>query len=142
MSSQYDDISVNTLIAPGTFIKGDMHLEGFIRLDGDIDGNIDTSGKIIIGKNARVRGNITALAAVINGIVEGDIVAPEGVQLFSTASVRGDIVTKKISVEENVFVPGQCIVLDDENAFNGAKSLWQDKKAIREKAFAETRSAF
>ncbi|MGI5173278.1 polymer-forming cytoskeletal protein [Treponema sp. OMZ 840] len=142
MISQYDDISVNTLIAPGTFIKGDMHLEGFIRLDGDIDGNIETSGKIIIGRQARVRGNITALAAVINGIVEGDIVAPEKVELFSTASVRGDVITKKITVEENVFIQGHCIVLDDEQAFSDAKDLWQDAKAIRRKAFAEPRDGF
>ena len=142
MISRYDDVSFQTLIGAGAFIKGDLRLEGFIRLDGDVDGNVETSGGIIIGEQARIRGNIHALSVTVNGIVEGDIVAPEGVQLFSTASVRGDIVTKKISVEENVFVQGQCIVLDDENAFNGAKSLWQDKKAIREKDFAETRSAF
>ncbi|ERJ94195.1 bactofilin family protein [Treponema lecithinolyticum] len=137
MASHYDDISINTLIGAGSFIKGDVHIDGFIRFDGDIDGNIETTGRIIIGEKARVRGNITASAAVINGIVQGDLIAPEGVRLFSTAAVRGDIVTKKLFVEENVFMQGQCIVLDNEVDFSGAKNLWRDKKAIRQKTFAD-----
>jgi len=39
MASHYDDISINTLIGAGSFIKGDVHIDGFIRFDGDIDGN-------------------------------------------------------------------------------------------------------
>ncbi|WP_428770701.1 polymer-forming cytoskeletal protein [Treponema sp. HNW] len=142
MISRYDDISINTLIGAGSFIKGDLRLEGFIRLDGDVDGNIETSGRIIIGDRARIRGNIRALSAVVNGIVEGDITAPEGIKLFSSASVRGDIITKKICVEENVFIQGHCIVLEDDNDFNEAKNIQADKKAIRHKMFGEDRGMY
>ena len=141
MISRYDDISIHTLIGAGAFIKGDLRLEGFIRLDGDVDGNVETSGRIIIGEQARIRGNIHALSAAVNGIVEGDITAPEGITLFSSASVRGDIITKKIRVEENVFVQGHCIVLEDDDAFNEAKKVQTDKKAIRQKMLDRERSA-
>lgn len=142
MISRYDDISIHTLIGVGAFIKGDLRLDGFIRLDGDVDGNIETSGRIIIGDRARIRGNIHALSAAVNGIVEGDITAPEGVTLFSSASVRGDIITKKISVEEDVFIQGHCIVLEDDNDFNEAKTERADKKAIRQKIFTEERDIY
>ena len=45
MASHYDDISINTLIGAGSFIKGDVHIDGCIRFDGDIDGNIETTKK-------------------------------------------------------------------------------------------------
>lgn len=140
MAFKNDDISINTLIGPGSFIRGDLKSEGFIRFDGDIDGNLETSGRLIIGEHARVRGTVFAATAVINGIVEGDIIAPEGVRLFSTAAVTGDIVTKKLFVEEKVFLQGHCIVLDDDVSYNDAKSLWQDSKAIREKSLLLNRS--
>lgn len=141
MISRYDDVSFQTLIGAGAFIKGDLRLEGFIRLDGDVDGNVETSGGIIIGEQARIRGNIHALSVTVNGIVEGDITAPEGITLFSTASVRGDIITKKIRVEENVFIQGHCIVLENEDDFNEAKKIQADKKAISQKILGKDGSA-
>ncbi len=139
MAFQNDDVSINTLLGSGSFIKGNLKVKGFMRFDGDIDGDLETTGRLIIGEQARVRGNISAASAVIHGIIEGDVVAPEGVRLFSTAMVIGDIVTKKISVEEKVFIQGQCIVFENEQIFESAKRIWQDEKAIRRKAYMVNR---
>lgn len=140
MPVQNDDISINTLIGSGSFIQGNLKVQGFVRFDGDIDGNLETTSRLIIGEQARVRGNIIALSAIVHGIVEGDIVAPEGVRLFSTSSVNGDIITRKLFVEEKVFLQGQCIVLDKNADYSNAKNLWQDAKAIREKSLLVSRN--
>ena len=137
--AQHDDISIHTLVGTGAFIKGDLRLDGFIRLDGDIDGNIETSGNIIIGDRARVRGNIKAYSAVIHGIVEGNIDAPESVRLSSSAAVKGDIITKKISVEERAVIQGHCIALESEDDFASSRSEWLDKKAILHKTLSKRR---
>ncbi len=142
MAMQNDDVSINTLIGPSSFIKGNLKVKGFMRFDGDIDGDLETTGRLIIGEQARIRGNISASSAVIHGIIEGDVVAPEGVRLFSTAMVIGDIVTKKISVEEKVFIQGQCIVFENEDIFESSKRLWQDEKAIRKKAFMVSKGTY
>ena len=55
-----DDISVNTIVGPGALITGNVTVSGFLRIDGDIDGNIQTQGRVIIGEEARIRGNIRA----------------------------------------------------------------------------------
>ncbi len=140
MAFQNDDISINTLIGQGSFIQGDLNVKGFIRFDGDIDGNLETSGRLIIGDQARVRGNIRATSVIIHGIIEGDVVAPEGVHLYSTATVIGDIVSKKILVEEKVFVQGQCIIFENTQTFEAAKKAWQDEKAIKKKSLLLSRS--
>ncbi|MDR1786766.1 MAG: polymer-forming cytoskeletal protein [Spirochaetaceae bacterium] len=121
MALSLEDFSINTIVGQGSSVSGNVSIAGFVRIDGDIDGNLETSGKIILGEKARVRGNITARSAVIGGIVEGDILAPEGVQLFSTSIVVGDIVTKRIEVAEQVIFHGHCIALRNEGAFEAAR---------------------
>ncbi len=140
MAFQNDDISINTLIGQGAFIQGNLNVKGFVRFDGDINGDLKTTGRLIIGDQARIKGNINASSALIHGIVEGDVIAPEGVRLFSTATVVGDIISKKIFVEEKVFIQGQCIVLENTEAFETAKQAWQDEKSIREKTLLVSRS--
>ena len=92
-----DDISINTFIGAGSTVSGNMKISGFTRIDGDVDGNLEISGKVIVGEKSRIKGNIIAKSAIIGGIVEGNITAPDAVQLFSTAVVIGDIVTHNFS---------------------------------------------
>ena len=134
MAFHTDDFSINTLIGADAFISGDLKISGFIRVDGDIDGNLDTSGNVIIGEKARIRGNVTAASAVIGGIVEGDIVAPEGIRLFSTASVLGDVITKRLQVAGDCLLHGKCVSIKDDQQFSVALEDWQNEKAIRQKS--------
>ena len=106
MASFTDDISFNTMVGPGAFVTGDLKLEGFTRVDGDIYGNLETTGKLIIGENARIRGSVTAKSAIVIGIVEGDILAPESVHLFSSAVVLGDVISRRIKAEDKVVSEG------------------------------------
>ena len=135
MASFTDDISFNTMVGPGAFITGDLKLEGFTRVDGDIYGNLETTGKLIIGENARVRGSLTAKSVIVIGIVEGDILAPEGVHLFSSAVVLGDVISRKVKADENVVIEGYCISLENPEEFEEAKKRWLDMRAISNKNY-------
>ena len=135
MASFTDDISFNTMVGPGAFITGDLKLEGFTRVDGDIYGNLETTGKLIIGENARVRGSLTAKSVIVIGIVEGDILAPEGVHLFSSAVVLGDVISRKIKADEKVVIEGYCISIENPQEFEEAKKRWLDMRAISNKNY-------
>ena len=135
MASFTDDISFNTMVGPGAFITGDLKLEGFTRVDGDIYGNLETTGKLIIGENARVRGSLTAKSVIVIGIVEGDILAPEGVHLFSSAVVLGDVISRKIKADEKVVIEGYCISIENPQEFEDAKKRWLDMRAISNKNY-------
>ncbi len=134
MAFRADDISINTLIGNGSFIKGDMHINGFIRIDGDIDGNIETDGAVIISEKAKIKGNVTAKSAIIGGIVLGDISAKESVKLLSSSAVIGSIISKKVQMEEDVIFQGHCISISDEQRFKEEADKFLQAKAIREKA--------
>lgn len=133
MAAITDDISINTLIGADSAISGDIRVSGFVRVDGDINGNLETTGRVIIGEKARIRGNVTALSAIIGGIIEGDVFAPEGVQLFSTASVLGDVISKHIQLADGVLLDGYCVSLKDDANFQEAVQRWQDERAVRQR---------
>ena len=106
-----DDISVNTIVGPGALISGNVTVSGFLRIDGDIDGNIQTKGRVIIGEEARVRGNIRAASVSVGGIVQGDIIAPDYVIILSSGMVIGSVLTKKLRVDDDV--RGADVAVDD-----------------------------
>lgn len=129
-----DDISINTIIGAGSAVSGDVRVNGFIRVDGDIDGNLEASGNVIIGNKARINGNVNALSSVIGGIVIGDIYAPGGIKLLSSSAVIGDIYTKNLEIEENVIFHGHCIALRKEEEFEQAAGLYAEELSIKNKA--------
>ena len=98
MAFRSDDISINTLVGSGSFVKGDMKVNGFIRIDGDIDGNLETDGAVIISEKARFRGNLTAKSVIVGGIIIGDITAKEGVKLLSSSAVVGNIISRRVQM--------------------------------------------
>ena len=126
-----DNISINSILGSGSSVKGDVKINGFARIDGDIDGNLETTGNIIIGEKARIRGNVTGRSVtVIGGIVLGNIVAPEFVRLLSTSAIIGDIQTKKLYSEENVIIHGHSISRVDASDYEKASAEWENEIAI------------
>ena len=133
MALRTDDISINTIIGKGSAISGDLKVNGFIRIDGDIDGNLETDGNVIIGENARLRGNLTAKSVIIGGIIKGNIHAAESVKVLSEAAVIGDILSRKVQVEASAIFHGHCISIKDEAEYSKSSSEYLQSKAIKQK---------
>lgn len=138
MAFHTDDISINTIIGSGSAVTGNIKANGIVRVDGDIDGNIETTGKIIINKNSRIKGNVIASSVISGGIIEGDIIAPERVQLLSTGAVYGDVSTKRLEIEENVILHGYCLSRHDAETYTEAEKKRIDRKAIRSRVLFRT----
>lgn len=128
-----DDISICTIVGSGSAFVGNMRVNGAMMIDGDVDGDLEVSGNLIIGEKARVRGNISAKSAVISGIVLGDISAPEGIKLTSTSTVLGDIATHRLQIAQGVVFHGHCIALSDEDLFEKEATKQRQLKEIKRK---------
>jgi cytoskeletal protein CcmA (bactofilin family) len=104
--------SIN-IITNGTVIKGDITATGDFRLDGILEGSIQSNGKIVIGDTGVVNGNILCLNANIIGTVNGNLSVKELLSLHSTARVKGDILINKLSIEPGAVFTGKCCMLDE-----------------------------
>ena len=133
MALRTDDISINTIIGKGSAISGNMKINGFIRIDGDIDGNLETDGNVIVGENARIRGDLTAKSVIIGGIIKGNVKALESVKVLAEAVVIGDIISRKVQVDGSAVIHGHCISIKDETEYKTASAEYLQSKAIKEK---------
>ena len=116
-----DGFSINSILGIDSSVKGDVAIDGFARIDGDVDGNVYATGNVIIGKKARIRGNVTAKSVtLIGGIVLGDIDAPDFVKILAAGAVLGDIQTKRFMSEENAILNGHCIAVSDASEYEQA----------------------
>lgn len=100
---------INRLVE-GTAINGDLLTEGNIRIDGNIYGNISVKGKLVLGKNGRIEGDIKCLNADIEGIILGNISVDGLLILKESARIEGTITTHKIGVLEGAEFTGQCVM--------------------------------
>jgi len=104
---------INSIIGIGTRFQGDLDLQGLLRIDGDFEGNVRTSGRVLVGKSGRARCLIEADTVVIGGVVRGDVKASSKVVLLSTCIVIGNIRSPELIVEEGVLLHGHCTVSED-----------------------------
>jgi len=95
-----------TLLAKGVLLKGEIHVEGTVRIDGRLDGEIQTKGQVIIGEDGLVEGKITAGTVVSSGRIKATVTATERVQLLKTAILIGEVHTPVLMMEEGAKIQG------------------------------------
>ncbi|MFC2138638.1 polymer-forming cytoskeletal protein [Bacteroidota bacterium] len=102
-------------ISYGTDIKGNIKTNGDIRIDGSLEGNLTTAGKIVVGETGKIKGEIKCKNSDIEGQLIGKIVVEELLALKRTSSINGDIVTDKLAIEPGATFTGKCEMSTDNN---------------------------
>lgn len=96
-------------VGHGTTLTGDTNFQMMLRVDGHLTGTITSDGgTLIVGANGQVDANVAVAVANINGIVNGDIIATEKIQLGRTARVIGNIATPRLVIDEGALFEGGC----------------------------------
>jgi len=94
-------------IGKSVIIRGELSGNEDLYIDGHIEGAIEMKGnRLTIGPNGRVKANVSARSAVIQGKLEGNVRATDRVDLKQSAIVLGDIATQRISIEEGAYFKG------------------------------------
>lgn len=96
------------MIGPGTKIVGNIETNGDIRIDGNIEGNVNSKGKVVVGANGFVKGEVVCSNAEISGTLNGKMAVNELLSLKSSSKVSGDIKSGKLSIEPGAIFSGTC----------------------------------
>lgn len=102
------EASAINLIGLGTQIIGDIISAGDVRIDGTLNGNIKLNGRLVVGPNGKIEGNVICQNADISGEIKGTVEVVEMLALKATAKILGDIVTGKLSIEPGAVFTGSC----------------------------------
>jgi cytoskeletal protein CcmA (bactofilin family) len=100
----------NNVLGTDVEIKGSLFCRQELRIDGRVEGEINSEGVLIIGDGAEIRGDIKARSITIFGKVAGNITAAERCELKSRGSLRGDLQTPSALVEEGAVFVGNSFV--------------------------------
>ena len=92
------------VVESSTKIIGDVVSKADFRIDGVVEGNITTSGKVVIGKTGKIIGKLICSNSDMSGSINGEVEVSETLSLMSDSYVKGDITTAKLSVEEGAQV--------------------------------------
>ncbi len=121
---EVENKSIN-LIGAGTTITGDIQSDGDIRIDGSLNGNIITKGKVVVGTTGKINGEITCKNFDLSGKIEGKVNADMLLSLKPSANILGDISAGKLAVEPGAVFTGSCKMKD--NGFNSSVKINAEK---------------
>tara|TARA_B100000401_G_scaffold81647_1_gene51485 strand:- start:764 stop:1177 length:414 start_codon:yes stop_codon:yes gene_type:complete len=96
------------MIGAGTTITGDIVSKGDIRVDGVLKGSINTQGKVVLGQEGTIEGDVVCINADVSGTINAKITVSQLLSLKSSANLNGDIVTNKLSIEPGATFTGSC----------------------------------
>ena len=99
--------SVN-MIGAETIITGDIISKADIRIDGTLKGSINTEGKVVLGREGMIEGDVICKDADISGTIKAKITVSQLLSLKTTAKLKGDIITNKLSIEPGAAFSGSC----------------------------------
>ena len=105
-----ENTSSQNIIAQGTKIKGDFNSEGDFRIDGTIEGNIITSGKVVVGKSGFIKGTLQGTEAHFEGKFSGKLTLSGVLTLKSTAHIEGEVIVGKLAVEPGASFNVNCMM--------------------------------
>lgn len=100
--------AVNSIIGPGSIIKGDLKIEGGLRVDGTIEGTVEVTDTLTVGQDGLIKGDVKVKHAIIGGSVLGVVHADIQLELQNGSRLEGDIFTRSLVIEEGVFFEGKC----------------------------------
>jgi cytoskeletal protein CcmA (bactofilin family) len=120
---------IDSLISAGTVLSGDVTFTGGLRIDGRVHGNVMAANgepsTLVISAQARVDGEIRASHVVVNGTVNGPVVANDYLELQPKARIIGDVTYKTLEMHVGAVIRGRL-----NHAEPGTASVVELKRAV------------
>ena len=114
-----------TIITAGAKITGEVELSCNLYIDGELEGSINSSKEVNVGKNGHVKGNIVTNRLVVQGYVEGSVEA-ERVEIKAAGHMRGEITSTELIIESKGIFEGNSIVKNNStNSVDKSSTLKQ-----------------
>ena len=103
-----------TIISQGAVIKGDLELSAKLHIEGVVDGNINSSNEVSIGKDGVMKGELKASKLIVNGVFEGTADC-DYIEIMKGGVLKGNITIKNITIENGGCFAGTSTLKEHKN---------------------------
>jgi cytoskeletal protein CcmA (bactofilin family) len=81
-------------------------------VDGQLEGAIELKGhNLTIGSNGKVKADVVAKNVYVEGTLEGNVQAGEKIEIRKTGSLRGDLTTAGVTIEDGAYFKGSIDII-------------------------------
>jgi cytoskeletal protein CcmA (bactofilin family) len=95
-------------IGKSVVVKGELSGSEDLYVDGQVEGSISLkNNSLTVGPHGQIKASVEAKGIVVQGKLEGNVIATDRVDLRKSAIVTGDITTQRISIEEGAYLKGK-----------------------------------
>ncbi len=105
-----------TIIGSGTCFNGVLRVNGSLRVDGEVEGQVQVTETITIGSGGVVKAEISSKSAIVGGRIKGRVWAKEKVFLQKGSRLEGDVHATVFKIEDGAFFQGNCAMGEGEKA--------------------------
>jgi cytoskeletal protein CcmA (bactofilin family) len=125
IAREIKDGTLSGFVGAGTSVTGEASFKAMLRIDGHFSGRItSSSGSLLVGAGGQVDANIEVAVATIHGVVNGDIIAGQRIELGRAGKLNGNIQTPSLVIEQG-------------GVFEGSSKMIQQKAATEKPAKVE-----
>lgn len=103
-----DPGAVSTIVGKGTELKGNLKSSASVRVDGKLEGSVETSADLIVGEGGLLLANAQAASILVAGEIQGQVRATARLEITSSGRIRGDVETPVLVVNEGGHLDGKC----------------------------------
>lgn len=89
-----------------TTLIGEIRSKGRVRIDGHVEGKGEIDGLLLLTRQCVWKGKLTADEVIIEGTVEGDVIARKKLEIRPQARVTGSIICPSIQIMEGATFTG------------------------------------
>src|ERR1700761_3754984 len=99
-----------SVLGPSVRFKGELRADEDLRILGQVEGSITHTRYLTIAPEGRVKADINGHIVVVEGTVEGDLVAATSVALTQCGHLTGDIRSPSVSVNDGAQFNGKVLM--------------------------------
>ena len=111
-----------SMLADGCSFQGRMFLQGESRVGGHVEGSVSCDGVLTVEESAVITGDLHGVVVLFNGRIDGNLKASELQRLSPTARVYGDVMAKRLIVEDGARIEGRVSYLSAQDTATDGNS--------------------
>ena len=128
-----DTTTQQNTLAKGTTITGDIISDGDFRIEGTVQGNVKTPGKVVIGRTGIINGTLKSTNADIEGKFSGKLMLSDTLSLRASAFVEGEVSVGKLAVEPGATFNATCVMKGTIKELSNGEPQQQQQKSEAER---------
>src|SRR5882762_6164464 len=90
---------IENVLGQSLTIRGDLNADGGFRIDGNVEGNVESKSAIVVGESGVVRGDVRGTDIVVAGTIQGNVTSTGHLEILAKGRIEGEIAAKSVHIE-------------------------------------------